>query len=710
MNRHLVIRVLFSPPLLLLAVLPYPTDLEAGVCSALTGARRNLERIQDAGQLATERVDRATLRVQDLQSQAPAGPPAEVQQADDRVQQAKDRLAAATDEEAEVRRSLAEIESKLNALAARIAAKESELATKTSEYDQKSRLAAAARRAMEADADYAKALAQVESLKRSVAARTGPSAAARLAEGAEAISNPAFRGDPGSELDRLARERDQLQKRLDALFIGPDHDKIREALAAKKREISRLRASVRGSLEKMENLKGWDLLVAEERAKERLTPEQRTAVERVDTLRSAVEGLRKDRDSLRQQETGLRARQSRAQRRLDDNRQLQIKLNGELKAAYEALRRAQEAKTPAERELEAARSELQAAIDERDMLQHRLAAAQKALKRRERQWAQWKAGIQPRVERGKWLARSGAPAKAAGDVRGCLEKAAGARDVFLTTLTLVRENRECLDNPEPAIQLLIGYLDRMEQTDCGGRRIGPAPRDGRVEVPPVIGLRREEAAAAVRAAGLTPYEVFLFQPSAVEQAGKVKDQRPASGSRLAPSSQVRLLLYNDLVKMPAVDGGALSINEAITVLAGHGLFGEARTGTPDAARAGKVYSQSVAAGTEVLPGRQIDLLFYCDPAADASPPARCPGAAPPAPPGGSSTPAAGFEITERRILKLNGKTLATFEETLPRTLGSYTSAQRIDVPDNAAPGVYTFEAEVSLAGLTARDSALFEIR
>ena len=73
-------------------------------------------------------------------------------------------------------------------------------------------------------------------------------------------------------------------------------------------------------------------------------------------------------------------------------------------------------------------------------------------------------------------------------------------------------------------------------------------------------------------------------------------------------------------------------------------------------------------------------------------------------------PGTNFEVTERRILKLGEKTLGDFEEKLPRAIGSYTSAQQIDIPDTAAPGIYSFQAEVSLIGLTGRASALFEIQ
>jgi hypothetical protein len=61
-------------------------------------------------------------------------------------------------------------------------------------------------------------------------------------------------------------------------------------------------------------------------------------------------------------------------------------------------------------------------------------------------------------------------------------------------------------------------------------------------------------------------------------------------------------------------------------------------------------------------------------------------------------------------LKSGDAQLGNFEEKLPRTTGTYTSTQKIRVPDDLPPGVYTFEASVTLAGKTALATALFEIR
>lgn len=93
---------------------------------------------------------------------------------------------------------------------------------------------------------------------------------------------------------------------------------------------------------------------------------------------------------------------------------------------------------------------------------------------------------------------------------------------------------------------------------------------------------------------------------------------------------------------------------------------------------------------QVFPGSQISLMIHYEVSGI---------------PAGTS-----FEVVERRILKREGRVLVTFEEKLPRASGSYTSAQQIDVSAGMSVGIYSLEAEVSLAGVTAKASALFEIR
>ena len=73
-------------------------------------------------------------------------------------------------------------------------------------------------------------------------------------------------------------------------------------------------------------------------------------------------------------------------------------------------------------------------------------------------------------------------------------------------------------------------------------------------------------------------------------------------------------------------------------------------------------------------------------------------------------PGASFEIGEVRTLIKAGQTVATFEEKVPRPSGTFVSAQEIDVAPGTAPGIYSYEAEVSIAGVTAKGSALFEVQ
>lgn len=68
-----------------------------------------------------------------------------------------------------------------------------------------------------------------------------------------------------------------------------------------------------------------------------------------------------------------------------------------------------------------------------------------------------------------------------------------------------------------------------------------------------------------------------------------------------------------------------------------------------------------------------------------------------------------FEVTETRRLMAGDRLLTSFDDHIPRTAGSFTSELPVHIPDNLAPGVYTLEVSVEVAGATAAGSAIFEV-
>jgi hypothetical protein len=73
-------------------------------------------------------------------------------------------------------------------------------------------------------------------------------------------------------------------------------------------------------------------------------------------------------------------------------------------------------------------------------------------------------------------------------------------------------------------------------------------------------------------------------------------------------------------------------------------------------------------------------------------------------------PGASFPANEERNLLVGDRQLAHFEQQIPRTTGTFTSAQKIAVPATLKPGVYRFQARISVAGKSAAADALFEVR
>ncbi len=136
--------------------------------------------------------------------------------------------------------------------------------------------------------------------------------------------------------------------------------------------------------------------------------------------------------------------------------------------------------------------------------------------------------------------------------------------------------------------------------------VEPAPEDGEAardaSVPKVTGLSADEAAAALREAGLDWRKIG--------GGGRVTAQLPSGGSVIAAGSQI--LLYFDaepsaeLEALPDLSG--LSYGEARDVLGGLGLYIQTRSGVSDPLRQ-RVSTQNVAAGTKLGHGSVVEVTL-----------------------------------------------------------------------------------------------------
>ena len=72
-------------------------------------------------------------------------------------------------------------------------------------------------------------------------------------------------------------------------------------------------------------------------------------------------------------------------------------------------------------------------------------------------------------------------------------------------------------------------------------------------------------------------------------------------------------------------------------------------------------------------------------------------------------PGVPFKIVEDRSLRFGEKVIYQFDDSIARTAGTYSSAETVTVPADAPSGVYTFQAMVTLAGVSSEGSALFQV-
>ena len=139
--------------------------------------------------------------------------------------------------------------------------------------------------------------------------------------------------------------------------------------------------------------------------------------------------------------------------------------------------------------------------------------------------------------------------------------------------------------------------------------IGPCT----VVVPDVIGALRADAVDALAGAGLvagTVTEVY----NEITPAGRVISQAPASGARVVPGTPVSLVLSLGPEPVPVPDVVGMTRSNADTALAG----GRMTTGTVTeqcsaAVAAGRVISQTPAAGALAVPGTGVALVLSTGP-------------------------------------------------------------------------------------------------
>ena len=129
------------------------------------------------------------------------------------------------------------------------------------------------------------------------------------------------------------------------------------------------------------------------------------------------------------------------------------------------------------------------------------------------------------------------------------------------------------------------------------------PPPNAVTVPPVVGLGKGQAIAAVSNAGLVPQTLELVAPG--KPVGLVFEQYPLAGTQRLPGSVVQLKVAKAItVPVPPLFG--LTIGQATAALGGS-LLGNPLIVDAPLKPPGKVFTQSPAAGALVAPGHGRDV-------------------------------------------------------------------------------------------------------
>ena len=141
--------------------------------------------------------------------------------------------------------------------------------------------------------------------------------------------------------------------------------------------------------------------------------------------------------------------------------------------------------------------------------------------------------------------------------------------------------------------------------------LGPQPV---VVVPPIVGLPRASAEAALLAAGLT-VGVFTEEYSDTVPAGIVISQNPAAGVEVLLGAAVGAAVSLGPQPVPVPDVTGLPRADAEAALAAAGFtVGTVTEATDPEVDAGSVVSQNPEGGVEAVPGTPVDLVVSLGPA------------------------------------------------------------------------------------------------
>ena len=128
---------------------------------------------------------------------------------------------------------------------------------------------------------------------------------------------------------------------------------------------------------------------------------------------------------------------------------------------------------------------------------------------------------------------------------------------------------------------------------------------GKVEVPPVIGLTKDEATSQLNELG---FKVLASEePSDTIEAGRVLSQNPGPGTKADKAATVKISVSTGVEKIDVPDVVGKTQEEAVNALTAAGLKSRITTAEDPNAAEGTVATQQPAAGEKVLKDAEITI-------------------------------------------------------------------------------------------------------
>jgi hypothetical protein len=508
-------------------------SMPLGICAEIESEEDRVQRIEESIEsYAKPQLEAATERLNVAKQNAAASPgePAEIVEAKRALAKKERELAVARTELAGLQTGSEQI----GKAEARIAELKRQRDITRADYDR----AQAVKSRLDDDPEVKQLRSRIQQIGESLAADIGADSTMDPAQLKRNLESAQYKGE----------QRDSRPPRFYALHRNLEKEQERankDGADEILRQIAALRTDLKTRVAELERARR-DLPLAERRALESLTEEQRKALNNTkdyEQAHAAVIRAEAEMQQLKDKQRGDAAWAQRLKEQIAD-------LEREVAAGRQSLATAERNTSGPQKELKDATVAFESAERRLKGAQSDLARQKKLVEDLKAKKTQLRESVRNYISLGGNYGSAAHTENVSGNKQTCLQNLTKAREAFEAAAALWRTSG-CSDAAlDRAIQK---GLEQVSAYQCKGEGLDERPSDGLIPVPGVINEDKDKALRILRQAGLDPVAIEYMKPAKPELQHRVSSQDPPPGTRTRPRGPVSVFYFGDY--SPGDSGG-----------------------------------------------------------------------------------------------------------------------------------------------------------